>query len=63
MTANSSTPLQYHSGKGGFIPGAVMNAIKNTPIQAARKITTAHNPRFQFAVTSLLNVRIRLSQQ
>jgi len=57
MTANSSTPLSIVLARGVSLPSAVMNAIKNTPIQTARKIPTAHNPRFQFPVISFLKVR------
>jgi hypothetical protein len=61
MMANSSTPPRIVLARGVSLPNAVMNAIKNTTIQTAMNIATAHKPRFQFLLMSSMSFRIFLS--
>jgi hypothetical protein len=61
MMVNSSKPLRIALAMGESLPNAVMNAIKNTTIQTAMNIATAHKPRFKFLLISSMSFRVFLS--
>ena len=61
IMTNSSTPPRIALAMGESLPNAVINAIKNTTIQTAMNIATAHIPRFQFLLMSSMSFRIFLS--
>jgi hypothetical protein len=61
MMVNSSKPLRSALAIGESLPNAVKNAIKNTTIQTAMNIATAHKPRFQFLLMSSMSFRMCVS--
>jgi hypothetical protein len=61
IMTNSSMPPRIALAMGESLPYAVMNAIKNTTIQTAMNIATAHIPRFQFLLMSSMSFRVFLS--